>query len=1099
MHGLETEREFISATSWVGRSAAAPVVFFGRYPRSPRSLRLFAPTKESSVAAEYERCVALCRAQAPLVTSFVQMKGDVDRLLLHGDWESALRSLRDIEVRFGQSFWLIRTTLATLIHFASPSLRDEYTEAIRAAVKRRGPVALLLYHLLPLGNRAVNTWEHSAGIDTHFVRIGVPASIRPFLKWIINGHLDEDVSTLELFLASLSRCTIPDLVDGVVAGLLTLRRFRPQLADEIRELAEAPRLTRMEDRHAEYLAEIYDRVATHSSPPATTKELTASYWLEIDGPARLAALGLQPTPLTNAPKSVLTRGVVAALEGDIESQPFLEGMRVAAVFSHQDWGVRYIQAVEEESLTLAADYREPVTPLCYAEPEFIPVHPPPYLVVHEGARRLANGPIPQTASVYAARIADGLALPPVTEGPGVLAPEELSLARALGELRNGRWSDAIVASSDLVQSTFRYYRRRGLQIQTRALIHARDYPAAAKMMCEYMVANPRSWFDLPVYDILRAISNDPQGAASIRARDRVVLYSLPQAVTVPDYRDEQMNAFDDLLLEVGALLPSEIPKEVRSNPWCRHFMAHACTVDTIERSLRLRSKSEVLQERIKLCNFLRSEFNEPEATEYLLESIELTRLLTFARNVEDLEQVKLSLDVARLQERISASVSADFSRYIEGKERGERPIELTTTLSRNPPGVRSWENVDLLGDPAWQVFASLVGKARRVYLTDPTYGLDASLSMRIRHGAVEGLIRGEYRQSRLLTTRGGTGDYVPHADWGQLYATDVHGRIDPERQAIVQDTLTVLTRQIDHLVDRLCGDLLHIADETHPDGLIDPRIPEEHLREFERSALPDLDLQSFCHVFLQLMHSSVVVSLQRVQQRVFQITSEALRRAFSDALGRAKKSRTSDGSDIALTAALTSAHTQASHVARRLAEWFKEPAILNFQPFALGECVEIALHMVRERAPIKCASSIENCVLHGGLYVPMVDILLNLLQNVIDHSGLDEPACEMVITLSNDVILFRVMNDRDPPVTQADEDELAELRATIASHRAEARTKLEGKSGLAKIANYLNRQPQLEGSEIAFRYERANPNDRFVVEMAIRLADSRLRVGLEQQ
>lgn len=1107
---MENPGDVAIALRWIRAAGMERRVVESQFPRRLRELNVGTCGYPGPFAQELAKAAEWCGSNRTALTEFAALRDAVDSHLLHGSWREALSTLADIEGRFGQSFWLTRTALAAMVHFAARPVVGRYSAHVLAAVRHKGMLALLVHHLGPLGNKSVNPEDHLGRIRTHMAEIGVPARVAAYMEWWVSGLVPTGDREQAGLLAQAATGTAIDTFEALVAVVSYRIRnshdsasswLDPVLATMgIPDLRlQRPLSTPKGGRPISLSAAtpLYDALVTGGPVPDPVDGPLVDYWCEVDALARIAAVreSATPPPLAgiSRPSRILCGAFAAALNGDGESDAFTQGVRTAFLFGTTTWAKTFMWSVQEELLALGAHEYDPIHPTSTLGASFVPVAPAPYLSIHGQPNWISELEPNESASVLCAAVAAGQ-LQAEDLAPGhCITPEELALAVSLGFLRLRQWTRAFDSALPLVHSAVRCYRRRGLQIRARALLEAGDHSAAARTMCEYLTVNSGAWFDLPVNEVLRAMSQGEVRGPPVRAQDRVILYSLPPASSYSDFRDEQMNAFDDLLDEYGVVAPSELPEELRRQPWGMYFLTHACGAATIERSLRLPTKTAVLEERIRICNFLEECAPSAVADSARLEAIGLARLLAVTRGVRGLEQAKLTLDVERLNDRVRGAIALDYARYVEGIRRGERPQHSDMVkLAIENHSAPAWDKIDFNSDPVWEVFVGMARKAIRVYLTDPTCGVDACLSMRVRHGAVEGLIHGEFRETQLLTTRRTDGTYAENIEWVQQCAKDLGARADSTSLSLIAGILARLTADVDAIVAKLCSTLLRVRSDAHPYGLVEPKVTDVVLRLIEAGVEPDRHVEMFCDMIFQAVHVALVANLKKVQETVQNYVGSALTDAFADAQTRVTQVFGPHG-PVHLTTALTSARTRSGGVARRLAEWFNEPTYLDFEPFDVADCAALALHVGQQRFDLHAsitATNPDGVRLHGIFYIPLVDVLLNVLQNVAEHSRVNPPIAEIHIGVTGNLFTITVSNPLEKPPASVEFARVEAIRNAISSSRAEVLGTSEGGSGLAKIANFLTRHPSCLGSTLDFGYVQPGSDFRFQVVLSLKVPEN---------
>src|SRR5690606_8643523 len=113
-------------------------------------------------------------------------------------------------------------------------------------------------------------------------------------------------------------------------------------------------------------------------------------------------------------------------------------------------------------------------------------------------------------------------------------------------------------------------------------------------------------------------------------------------------------------------------------------------------------------------------------------------------------------------------------------------------------------------NPAFLAFKSIYLETREKFLFSKEYGLDSSLSTRIRHGALKNHIRSVFEKLNLVTSKLGD-EYLENGRWAeQLF-------FDEEINNLVQTRLKAFSKEIDDYTTYIVDNLIQIQTERHHD------------------------------------------------------------------------------------------------------------------------------------------------------------------------------------------------------------------------------------------------------------------------------------------
>lgn len=180
--------------------------------------------------------------------------------------------------------------------------------------------------------------------------------------------------------------------------------------------------------------------------------------------------------------------------------------------------------------------------------------------------------------------------------------------------------------------------------------------------------------------------------------------------------------------------PSELLEDVALNTLSYrdiYFFNKVCVPNTMDRTLLFESQEDILRERIAICEALHTVDPQREQ-EYADEIYESTDSLLKEITKREIESGKIYLNLSEIRALVRKKVQDRYEKYaILRRENNNRIIESSTdNNSRNEMKNLSIQLEDILKT------------IRDIFVSDSSYGLDGYLSVEIRHGTLQGRIRG---------------------------------------------------------------------------------------------------------------------------------------------------------------------------------------------------------------------------------------------------------------------------------------------------------------------------------------------------------------------
>jgi hypothetical protein len=237
------------------------------------------------------------------------------------------------------------------------------------------------------------------------------------------------------------------------------------------------------------------------------------------------------------------------------------------------------------------------------------------------------------------------------------------------------------------------------------------------------------------------------------------------------------------------------------------LLAKTCTRTFLERLyLMMTSVKEVLETRLRICAWLENHAKEDAVS--LKEEIDaLERELANLDARSDLDSTRVHVDEESLREWFKATQLINVARYIQTVV-AEGPVTDFGSLIDYYNKEKEPKNENFVADTkvgSESLLIAIFDSTLSAFVADRTFGLDAYLSRRIRHGTLSGhVITPVARALKRLSEHSHLHDQVHDSK----HVSDIDARFEEWRKYLVND------------LDYIRKDIIQIKTLAHPKGLI---------------------------------------------------------------------------------------------------------------------------------------------------------------------------------------------------------------------------------------------------------------------------------------
>lgn len=532
-------------------------------------------------------------------------------------------------------------------------------------------------------------------------------------------------------------------------------------------------------------------------------------------------------------------------------------------------------------------------------------------------------------------------------------------------------------------------------------------------------------------------------------------------------------SYDNFLCSHGFDYPHEIIEKVGlfDLKHVIYFLKHIARQSLFYNSYMFENQDELDNERIEICLRL-VEIDPENLREYQDEISEISRDLLIRKGIKQIDESKIYVDVDGIRKTLDSDLKESFNRSINLVNLSIDEIEKLDMSSENViiPYFGKKDGKQEKGDTTnlrvtsysrFKQFRDMFYKIRDKFIASNEFGIDTSLSMRIRHGTLLGETRSVYEKYQLVTkVDSKSGSYHKNEYWpNQL-------NLDEELLNEFNNNLEKFSREVDWISDELKNKWLQVKTEKKlSEGLFDYSYTEDELITLFQEKYGGIeDYYEFFDEVISELWERTELKLGNIREFV-SVEIKSLNIKAIDELSQNLKNlidKNIYSGMIELNKNIISCRTGIDNEFDNIARWFRRTNNRVINDFELDLPIEASLRTLRRFYPDYSSFSPKinlksNVVFEGEYFTPFSIMLQNLFENIIKHSELE---CEkldvhlnafdldnrFILELSNNVSKEMDIETRNLKINRTREvltKEISEL------------TRSEGGTGYPKIKKIL--------------------------------------------
>jgi hypothetical protein len=1083
-------------------------VFSGQFPNHITRLKRDWPLDPTPPEDEIRWATELLKSHTSKICSFVERAGEYERKALVGDYQGCSDFLDSIERDIGISIWSVETRIALLQAAYGLERQKGYVNGIRA-LRISNAVAVLAFYLSERNEPATNPLQFRRLMVERCEKWEIPQEYTDYLLFRLADVCNFSLETCAGILRFEATSSVVDYYDTYVrlAQKAVLTTGLPDsllsgleaLADTINDhrickvlllnnsgKCRLSLLRRQQHICSDHLIqENFQRAvaAAESSSSADPMDVTIRF---VSAQAR-AELGVEKPEGSGLGNRIEGLCSLLVTKNESTEDPYLETLRLTSAFQLTSFSGQLARFVSDQYSS------HPISANVDALDAFL--HSP-YLDPHD----LAWLPAP-AIKTYAAALFEAYGLTPALAGElwraGVQVPgfDQSSAEKAFGlgkdtvlqirihrELVCHNYDTALVLGREIDRSQSRYTRRLAARYIAHCLLKLRRLEEAIDFVVDRILSDPSAASMLPIADCAERLDKSARKLLAAKLSTPIILDLYSRHVS--DRLDNlRAYAYEDFLIAHDIERPTALSRlaERFDRNLLVYYLQKICIPGIMQVSSAFSGSQELEQERLAICSILR-QIDQPNAKEYELEIRQITRTQVIQQGVLHVDKSRIFVDQAAIRRWAERNLKEGFARYRALLEAGVDTgvIAFTDAVEDVLEGGKAAQTLLALPkNEANDLLDDLVSKLFAECMMNPEYGLDCYLSMRIRHGALSGQLRGPLEEQKIITQReGGSQRYKSNDFW--LQKLDY---LSPTAQQQFDTRLARFSHDYDSAIDKFAGEFIQVHSTEKEGGLFSKTLPALFLGVIATEIKQDTTFDDFISVYFNWFWQRVEIDLKTVRKRIDENLKPGINSLFAS-LQSDLESLIGDLPTPDLDRAIRVAQTGAQNALNQVNEWFRLRKPESVPSLTLEEIIDIGLQCVKNIHP-DFRPHIDQSIPTLPSFVdwtPLSDIFFIVFENIQKHSGIIRPAVEITASESQDQ--FRIMVSSEVEVS-ANIDEaqnrVAKIKQAISEGSYQHGVRSEGGTGLMKLRKIIGQNPK-KSNHLDFGFTHDN---RFFVELEL--------------
>ena len=622
----------------------------------------------------------------------------------------------------------------------------------------------------------------------------------------------------------------------------------------------------------------------------------------------------------------------------------------------------------------------------------------------------------------------------------------------------------------------------------RCFLQTNDLEQCLEMVVRVFLRNPAWIRKFPIRELVDAIEQSrPPNIMRLPAYPILlsILHTKPRPIYV---------AFDNFLNSLGVSRPTQL-FNIDNNltqPQLNYFLWKVCTIDVLACSFRFSGTEDLENERIRICQYL----SERVPTNLRLYSDEISSITSrsiIRKGIQQIAVSKIYVDEQGIRTVGYPLLEESFTRYrkmasfstidtlrmldLQALQIYELHLDEQGEIVERPVSIRNLFNSEtrVVHTAQFALFKELFLDIRDRFISSGEHGLDAYLSVRIRHGVLQNQIRSPFEASHLMAEKDTTtGEYLQNSYWISKLPD-----VPDLTSETIQKYLSTFSQKVDVVAQKLNKEMVQVRTERkNPEGLFDYTFSEDTLFSLfysEFSKVTEFNL--FFDGIFQVLWERTRENLEKIRTTIYGQLKNDISQALSD-LEKKIRGLVEHQQAPELLREISRCQTRLQYELDNIAQWFTISSSNLLPQFSIRQLINICVQSINNIYPHKTVQptvQLSDEVVFDGKYFPhFSDIARTLIDNILVHSGLTPG--EMAIEISSKVqggkLELHLKNRIAESVRESDPvSRLQSKHKSLGSSEISEVISREGGSGLLKVQKIMAVDLHRVESSLRFSYD----------------------------
>lgn len=1083
---VELTRKIVA---WLQSTPASIERLLGKpFPRTNSEWKNFPPGKHASYDREVLWCYLRLLPYIANISEFVELANEYEQLFIRANYEECLNLLDSIEDKFGLSLWLTKRRIHALQLARGLEEQKAYAGAlIKDPVLKNALIPYLTHYVSYRAEVSVNPQRFEAQYKEMLHEESIPEVILPYLKYHIIGEYCEDEDMLARVMNYDSYGSCLDYYETLVStAQMAASSKKVHLSSSTLEMLDRLIRSTKDDRLLRVIAQLGCVVDNEANLSVMDDPKGYNAFIAGDNDLVISIANIYLEEEGHITPGNLLLFVLASMNSscDIEKKnksityPMIDGLMGMlsgkASRSVRDDLYRSAWAIEGSSTShlLRSTIISEDNPVLDKDKNEIFI----YSIIGMGKYHpIQSWWVPTFQSMFEMLYLDRNKCTD-TENECECSCDNCSMrdlkvvaaydyrawecSRQL--IRKGSYAKVLEHAQNLAKSTHPFYKKQSMIFTIICLLELGEIEKCVETVTDFWIHYPYSNESLPLTKLMTAITPDVRKNITGNISHPIFCHIFTTVVDSgkPYYRSY---AAEDFIASYHLSRPSQIVNIIEkfNREKLLLFLQDICVEKVMDTWIEFSTSEEVSLERVEVCKILTDIFSENKEV-YQREIRSIMQRLTIRKRITEVEKSKVYVDTESIKLIAKRTLSEDYERYISFRNSGmsqehQEVIEhaKSSLMSGN---VDEFLSLKFPRNEMSDLLTKMVLNLRSEFMTSSQHGLDGYLSVRIRHGTLEGQLRSAFEAENLLTKKSNDTDEYS----ANLYWIDRLSYEDPQDSEMADQAFRQFSAQFDQLVYRLKKSWLQIKTKPEESGRIDFTLLSPEVGYIATRISEGTTLDEFMDLVLDYFVSEKLIpSLKNMRQDI-QTEIKPLLNGLLTKLQASIEEICPYGRIQDLRAAIGRARPSSQHTLDRIAGWLKLAKTENKEPFSLDEVISISESSVQASCPE--FSIVRNVDTHlTGLLLEanlpsFVDILYLIFDNIVRRSGLTAfPKGTVNAVYEEPYLRICVTNDvAEEACVEEKRFRIDEIKRAVRSQPFSKSVSQEGGTGFFKVQKILN-------------------------------------------